>query len=66
MKRPAKSAKPKPPHRPRLDPDVVREAKTYRLRPDTIQRIEAEAERQDESTGQVVDRLARRLPLPPG
>jgi hypothetical protein len=52
----------RPAHRPRLDPSAARVAKTYRCAPATIAKIDAEAKRAGISAGQVLDRLAERLP----
>jgi prepilin-type N-terminal cleavage/methylation domain-containing protein len=50
------------PHRPRKDPAVTRINRTYRLHPVTIVKIDGESKRTGESSGQVVDRLAEKLP----
>jgi len=52
---------PRPAHRPRRDPKAARVVRSYRLHPDTIRAIDAEAKRTDEGAGQVVDRLAAGL-----
>lgn len=51
----------RPAHRPRRDPNAARVVKSYRLHPDTIDRLDVEAKRTGESAGQVIDRLARRI-----
>lgn len=51
----------RPAHRPRRDPAAARVVRSYRLHPDTIARIDAEAKRTGESAGQFVDRLAATL-----
>lgn len=53
----------RPARRPRLDPTAARVNKTLRAHPNTWLRLDAEAKRTGESTGQVLDRLAASLPL---
>lgn len=50
-----------PAHRPRRDPSAARVVRSYRLHPDTIAKIDAEAKRSGESAGQVIDRLVAGL-----
>jgi hypothetical protein len=51
----------RPVHRPRRDPTAARVVQAYRLHPDTIARIDAEAKRTGEGAGQVLDRLSAGL-----
>ena len=52
---------PRPAHRPRRDPGAARVVKSYRVRPDTAEKIEAESKKTGESQGQIIDRLAGHL-----
>jgi len=51
----------RPPHCPRRDPKCVRITQSYRIHPRTAAAIKAEADRAEESQGQVLDRLAERI-----
>jgi len=51
----------RPPHRPRRDPKCVRITRSYRIHPRTAAAIADEADRAEESQGQVIDRLAERI-----
>lgn len=61
---PLQCQSPRPAHRPRRDPDVVRVNLVVRVHPSTRASVVAEAKRTGESQGQVIDRLAALIAPP--